>query len=113
MKWDIDKAVTQLEADGVPGTSVTRVLISDPETLRRCTLFNVTKEEQQHGVKAWCLGLGKAQHPKVFTYDRTIRGAYLKARKVIQKMSPQARETYGIKITKKRNSYASARKKKS
>lgn len=112
MKWDIDKALKALEGEGVPGTIFSRTLLYDADTIRRANIKG-SEEEVKHGVVVWTLGIGRAQTPKFFVYGRTIRTAYLQARRIIKGMSPQAREAYGIKAPKKgANSFASARRKR-
>jgi len=85
MKWDIDKALGQLEdllGGRAPGTGLNRVYV-DP------------KYAYEHGIKPrkedlgtlllWCLSHGMAQEPKLFFYGRTIREMYLNARKHLLK----------------------------
>lgn len=112
MKWDIDKALKALEGEGFPGTVICRVLLSGGDIIQRSNIPKPTEKELEFGVKAWSLGLGRAQSPKFFVFGRSIRSAYLQARKIIKKMNPKAREAYGIKAPKKNaNSFASARRK--
>ena len=89
MKWDVDRALEQLEgllkspvSNVPPGTGVTRV-------------YAETAFAYQHGIKPrtgddpyillWCLSVGYLMKPKEFFYGRTIREVYLKARKALLK----------------------------
>jgi hypothetical protein len=83
MKWDIDKALRELEGP-CPGTTVSRVLMS-VELLERNGIKLTPKEiNGRESVLVWCLQLGVLLEPKVFIYSMTIRGAYLRARKVLK-----------------------------
>jgi hypothetical protein len=113
MKWDIDKALQQLEHPGTSGTVVERVLIrvDDDSTVKRLGL-KFKKGLTGYQI-VWVLGLGKLSQRKLFFHGRTIREAYLEARRGVKKMSAADRDWYGIPAPKKRsNSYASARRKK-
>ena len=99
MKWDIDKALKELESPVCPGTSITRVLM-DIKLLEKNGIKVSPKEiDGRESVQVWCLGLGILLEPKVFVYSTTIRGAYLKARKVL-KTSCEARFLANVTIKK-------------
>ncbi len=91
MKWNPDKAFAQLEATlptNAPGTELRRIVME-------------TRVMPEHGLKpktadvaagqglVWCLAIGVMQMPKRFFYGRTIREAYLKARRALLKRKPK------------------------
>ncbi len=89
-KWDIDKALRSLESPVCPGTTLSLVLM-DVKLLERHGIKLTPKEiDGRESVLVWCLALGILLEPKAFIYSTTIRGAYLRARKIL-KASPEAR----------------------
>jgi hypothetical protein len=116
MKWDIDKALAALTTTGDQlGTSLTPVVHSDLATLKG-TGIPVSAQDREKGyVVLWCLSLGHVNGRKLFTYGRTIREAYLRARKVVRSLPAESLQEYVLKEIKrqgKRNSFASARRKR-
>lgn len=100
-KWDIDKALLAVEASLIPGTSISRVTLSGVELMER-ELGKLRDEERQKGyVAVWSLGLGRLHEPKRFIYGRTIREAYLRARRVLKKMGPEEKVFLGVQVPKK------------
>lgn len=95
MKWDIDRALAELEPGSCPGTTIQRATLDinlltngDPAYLARYGGLKPTQEEIQRGwVRVWCLLIGFEHMPKAMFYDRTIRGAYLQARKAAKSQS--------------------------
>lgn len=88
-KWDIDRELKRLEPESCPGTTVERALvdvklITSPDTRVRYGggKIKLTPQEIERGhLTLWCLSIGLSYQPKAMFYDRTIRGAYLQARK--------------------------------
>jgi hypothetical protein len=112
MKWDIDKALRQLEDPRASGTAIDRILVDATNPQLLADLRLTTPKTSETAAVAWAVGIGKSAQRKLFFYGWTIREAYLKARREVKKMTLSAREGYGIPTPKKRsNSYASARKK--
>ncbi len=113
MKWDIDKALTLLEDSTIPATGVTRVMLGDIASIEREGLTPTPEERAKQCAIVWCLAFGRLNDPKLFVYGRSVRSAYLKARKIIKGLSPEILTYYGIKAPKKSaNSFASARRKR-
>lgn len=91
-KWDIDRALREMEPESCKGTGVQRALLdvkllSDPVFKVRYGngKIKATPEEIERGsLTVWCLSIGLSYAPKAMFYDRTIRGAYLQARKAIK-----------------------------
>ena len=87
-KWNIDRELSLLEPDS-PGTTIQRAtvdvkLLTNPDPSYRAQFGKhvLTDEEIQQGwVRMWCLSVGRDGCPKAFFYDRTIRKAFLRARK--------------------------------
>lgn len=100
-KWDIDRELPRMEPDSCPGTSIERIMVGVDllkSTKTRAVYGNVrpTPEELAHGhVKMWCLGLGYSYMARAFFYDRTIRGAYLQARKAMKAKNLAAHTPWG------------------
>lgn len=102
MKWDIDRALTALEDTGAAGTSISRVDIMGADEMERL-LGNVTDTERaKEGILVWCIALGALRGPKLFIYGRTIRAAYLRARKVIRRLSPEDLMVYRLRVPTKK-----------
>jgi hypothetical protein len=111
MKWDIDKALAQLENSTIPATSVSRVMLGDIPSIEREGLTPTAEERAKQCAIVWCVALGRLNEPKLLVYGRGIRTTYLKARKIVKGMTPDLLAYYGLKSPKKRkNSYAAARK---
>lgn len=111
MNWDIDKALALLENSSIPATGVARALLGDIPSIEREGLVPTAEERLKGCAIVWCLALGRLNEPKLFVYGRSIRTAYLKARKIVRRLPPDLLAYYGLKSPKKRtNSYASARK---
>lgn len=101
MKWDIDKALIALEASGIAGTTLTRVMVSGEDMMKE-KIGRITDEERAQGyAKVWCLALGKLDERKLFVYDHTIHSAYLKARKVVRMLSDEDLKFLGLRRPKK------------
>jgi hypothetical protein len=94
-KWDIDRELLRVEPESCPGTTIQRVML-DVKFLTNANAktraqfgggrIKPTAEELERGwIRAWCLAVGAEHLPKAFFYDRTIRGAYLQARKALKK----------------------------
>ena len=111
MNWDIDKALTALEDSSIPGTAINRVLM-DLDTMKREGIKPTPAQVERKCGFVWGLSIGRQNDRKVFFHAHTIHEAFLKARRALKKASPAEREFFGVKIPKKRNSYASARRKK-
>lgn len=105
MKWDIDKALLSMEPSSCSGTLLQRVTL-DVKLLTSATqayreqygadYIKPTAEELTSGfVKAWCLSIGFSNEPKASFYDRTIRGAYLQARRAISDGNLDAKTPWG------------------
>ena len=109
MKWDIDKALRALEDSQIPGTTVSRVFLYGTETMERAGLVPTAEELTKDSIFAWCLALGKIQERKLFVYGRTIRSAYLKARKIIKSLSAEDLAFFGLKAPNRSNSFLAAR----
>jgi hypothetical protein len=109
MKWDIDKATRAFETSSAPGTGYFRVL-TDLTVMVQAGI-NPTPEERQRGAGlCWCVMVGGMHQPKVFSYDRSIRTAYLKARRKIKAMSKQELVQFGLQVPKRSAGFAKARK---
>jgi len=86
-KWDIDKELARLEPDSCPGTTIQRAtldvkLLTNPAYKTRYGNIEPTLDELNRGwVRTWCLAIGFEHAPKAFFYARSIRSAYLQARK--------------------------------
>lgn len=111
MKWDIDKALRSLEDPHSAGTSVDRTLIDVSHTQLLADLRLKAPKGAEGSMLVWTLGIGKLAQRKLFIHGWSIREAYLKARRIVNKMTVSDRTWYGIPTPKKRNSYASARRK--
>lgn len=86
MKWDIDKCLAELEkltGSRVPGTSFTRAIVT-PGILQKEGLKLTKEEAQRDSFNVWCLALGGHWAPKNFFYGRSLREAYLQARKALK-----------------------------
>lgn len=79
MKWDIDKELTAYEPKSIPGTSISRVML-DYALFAQYGL-KLPKDQTRESGMIWCLGLGQIHLRKKFFYGRTIREAFLKAKK--------------------------------
>jgi hypothetical protein len=100
-KWDIDKALRALEASMIPGTSIIRVTLGGAELMQR-ELGELTDEERQNDfANVWSLGLGRLNERHRFIYARTIREAYLRARRILKEMSPEEKAFFGVQAPKK------------
>lgn len=119
MKWDIDKAISAMEATGGPGSVIERILVN-PEN--QGVLANLglkvspalkakAKEQNLQLVPVWAFGIGKSAQRKLFFHAWTIREAYLKARRALKTMSKSDMEWYGVARPRKSNSYMSAKRK--
>ena len=86
-KWDIDRELARLEPDRCPGTTIQRAtldvkLLTNPAYKSRYGNIEPTMDELDRGwVRTWCLAIGFEGSPKAFFYARSIRSAYLQARK--------------------------------
>jgi hypothetical protein len=115
-KWDIDKALASMEPSSAPGTTIQRALVDTKLVLSdnlqtRAQFGNgrikLTPEEIQQGyVRLWSLAIGGVDQPKAFFHDRTIRGAYLQARKLVKqgklaKAIPWGRQLFTLPAQKK------------
>jgi hypothetical protein len=86
-KWNIDRALKSLEPESCPGTTVQRVLLDvkllldSSYKVRYGSIVPTAAEIDRGHLWVWCLSLGFAYAPKACFYGRTIRSAYLKARK--------------------------------
>lgn len=110
MKWDIDKALKALELEYiVPGTSFSRVLL-DVGLMEREGMKPTAKEKEDRSIRAWCFGIGRLLEAKEFFYGRTIREAYLKARRFLKKLNSQQREVLGVQLPKRSNNYMAAKR---
>ncbi len=110
-RWDIDKALSDLEDSDIPGSSIARVYMDI--TLFPQNQIKPTKEQvDRRGGFVWCLTLGRYHDRKLFMYAGRIRECYLRARRKIKAMTPTERASYGLKLPSKSNSYAVARRKK-
>lgn len=93
-KWDIDRALRELEPEEAPGTAIQRVLLDvklitngDAACVRRYGNGRIkpTAEEIASGsVCVWSIVIGGLGKRKAFFYDRTIRGGYLQARRAVK-----------------------------
>jgi len=110
MKWDIDKALTALEDSQIPGTTISRVFLYGVEIMDRAGIVPTAEELAKDSIQAWCLALGRIQEHKLFIHGRTLRAAYLKARKVIKKLSSEELVHYGLKKPKYSKGFEEARK---
>lgn len=86
MKWDVDKALGQLEdllGGRAPGTGLNRVYVDAKY------VYDTKQVRYKNGdgqtVVVWCLSHGMAREAKQFFYGRTIRECYLNARKILIK----------------------------
>lgn len=110
MKWDIDKALKALELDYiVPGTSFNRVLL-DVSLMEEKGLKPTAQEKGRECIRVWSMGIGRLLEAKEFFYARTIREAYLKARRFLKKLNPQELEVLGVQLPKRSNSYMAAKR---
>jgi hypothetical protein len=85
MKWDVDKALGQLEdllGGRVPGTGINRVYTDAQHAYK-----NGIRPRPDDGqtIVIWCLSYGASQDPKLFFYGRTIREMYLRTRRHLLK----------------------------
>ena len=104
-KWNIDRDLLPLEPESCPGTSIERAivdvkLITNPDPNYRLRygggkIVPTAKEIEQGHVRLWCLGIGYSYAAKAFFYDRTIRGAYLQARKAAKLSKLDAATPWG------------------
>jgi len=89
MKWNVDKALFRLEvAIGLgpghsPGTMASRAL-TDVTIMKREGVKPTPEEVEKGYAMIWCLTVGQMLMPKRFFYGRTIREAYLRARRVLK-----------------------------
>jgi len=111
MKWDIDKALRNIEATDIPGTDIQRLLL-DITLFETYGVKPTPEQVQRKGGYVWCLAIGKQLQRKLFFYGNEIHEAYLKARRQVKKLTPEECMFYGVKVPKKRNTYASAKRKK-
>lgn len=115
MKWDIDKALSALESGG-SGTIIEtlQVDLTDTLVLKQLGLKPTPyiRRTYERFAPVRVLGVGKLQARKLFFHGWTIREAFLKARRTLQQLSKSELDWYGVVIVKKRNSFASARRKK-
>lgn len=76
MKWDIDKEIKKLEHYSVPGTMITRVLVSK----ELCEKYNLPEPEKgKESILVWCIAIGLISMPKRFFYGETIKEAHDRA----------------------------------
>ena len=83
MKWDIDHSLREIEHEIIPGTQIVRCIVQVPwmEALR----IPPTPDEITKGsAMLWSVAIGTLLAPKGFFYGRTIRKAYLCARKAMK-----------------------------
>ncbi len=86
-RWDIDRELKPLEPGSCPGTTITRALVetkllTDPSTKGRYGNIVPTSAELERGhMHLWTVALGYSYEAKAFFYGRTIRGAFLQARR--------------------------------
>jgi hypothetical protein len=110
-RWDIDKALTDLEDSETPGSSAARQFM-DITLFEKHKIKPTRAQVESRGGFIWCLALGRYHDRKLFVYAARIREAYLRARRQIKSMSVAERASYGLKMPSKSNSYAVARRKK-
>lgn len=93
MKWDIDKALAGgFEPESCPGTGITRIYV-DVGILKSDGIKVTPADIERGGANIWCLALGKSYERKAFFYGRTIRAAWLAARKALKKpWAPKAKK---------------------
>jgi hypothetical protein len=83
VKWDIDKALVDMEPESCKGTRFERILMQC--SLLKQNGMEPTAAEKRDGFSpVWCLSLGRAHEPKFFIYARTMRAVYLRARKLMK-----------------------------
>jgi hypothetical protein len=91
-KWDIDRDLRGLEPETLAGTRIERAMVDvswfsseHGRLMYGGGKVSPTFEELQNGyVLLWCVSIGFACTAKASFYDRTIRRAYLQARKAAQ-----------------------------
>ncbi len=89
-KWDIDKSLKGMEPESCPGTTIQRVLLdvkllTNPETkLLYGKIVPTPAEVQQGCLNVWSVGIGFSYEPKAVFYGRTIREAFLQARRTVK-----------------------------
>jgi hypothetical protein len=100
-KWDIDRNLKLLEPESAPGTIVQRCIVDvkllvNTDTKARYGNIVPTSEEIERGhLLLWSLGIGYAGQPKSFFYARTIRKAFLQARKAAKASQLSEHTTWG------------------
>lgn len=82
MKWDIDKALKKFEPAIIAGTSITRVLM-DVELAKKEGI-PVPVDFDRTSILVWSLGIGRLSEPKQFVHGLSIRGAFLRLRKLVK-----------------------------
>jgi len=101
MKWDIDKALARLIGNPLATTSLSRVMLSIQGAVEEKLAPLTAEESAAKLIMAWRLRVGFQDH-NLDAYGRTIHGAYLKARRAIQGMTPEAAEFCGLRPARRR-----------
>jgi len=86
------------------------VFFSDVTALKRVGIHPTAAEREKQSAVMWSISFGRLGRPKFTFYGRTVRAAYLQARKQIKKFTPEDRRCFAVRVPKKSNSYLSARK---
>jgi hypothetical protein len=93
MKWDIDRELARLEPERAKGTTIQRVLVDTKmigptaakEHRSKYGHIKLAPEERARDcVVLWSVGLGYMHEAKAFFYGKTIREAFLQARKAVK-----------------------------
>jgi hypothetical protein len=105
MKWDIDKALTELAAPGVMWQALIARAMVDRALWKKYNLNPKSVEAGKESILCWSLGLGRWHDPKIIIYALTIRELYLRARKIIKGLSTEEADYYGVKGKPKRKKF--------
>lgn len=101
MHWDIDKNLSDLLASNDADPIITKVTIS----FDQCQDYGIDlpkcRDVEQSRLRIWCISLGYSNQARLVIYGMTIREVYLRARKAIKDLSPEALQAYGLKGPKK------------
>lgn len=98
MRWNIDRDLKALEASPISETLINRVTLIGRELLVQQLGKSATKAELEQGyARVWCLALGKVNERKLLIYAPTIRETYLKARRVLRRLSQEELDFYGLR----------------
>lgn len=112
MKWDVDKAIAVFEPESCPGTAFTRAYLP-LNTMVQHKIKPTPADIERGGANVWCLSIGISYAPKAFFYARTMREAFLRARRSINQKNLAKHTPWGVQPFEPKIKKSKARKKTS